>query len=202
MLENIRNIGIFMIAAQAVVHFSPGKQYEKYIKSVAGIVILLLFLKPFLQLSGGVWEEPEAVLEKLPQLTDMPAFPGEEGAEEVAPGKTNADVGSTVINGMETEVEALLNRELEGEDYRVRQVSLRFAEDPLQAGGVVLSEVEVTMVQADAAEGEKRIGIDEIVVGDGTDPSKPDVFSAYRKQFAAFFGIEETRVEVRQDGRG
>ena len=31
MLETIRQIGVFMIAAQAVVHFAPGRQYEKYI---------------------------------------------------------------------------------------------------------------------------------------------------------------------------
>ena len=61
MLDAIREIGIFMIAAQAVVHFEPGRQYEKYIKSVSGIVMLLLFLKPVLQLAGAVWEEPQAL---------------------------------------------------------------------------------------------------------------------------------------------
>ena len=47
MLDTIREIGIFMIAAQAVVHFAPGRQYEKYIKSVSGIIILLLFCSLF-----------------------------------------------------------------------------------------------------------------------------------------------------------
>ena len=64
MLDTIREIGIFMIAAQAVVHFAPGRQYEKYIKSVSGIIILLLFLQPVLRFSGIVWEEPQALLEK------------------------------------------------------------------------------------------------------------------------------------------
>ncbi len=68
MLKNIREIGIFMIAAQTVIHFAPGRQYEKYIKSVSGIIILLLFLRPFLQLSGAEWKDAEAVLEKLEEV--------------------------------------------------------------------------------------------------------------------------------------
>ena len=71
MLDTIREIGIFMIAAQAVVHFAPGRQYEKYIKSVSGIIILLLFLQPVLRFSGIVWEEPQALLEKWGELTDI-----------------------------------------------------------------------------------------------------------------------------------
>ena len=80
MLKNIREIGIFMIAAQTVIHFAPGRQYEKYIKSVSGIIILLLFLRPFLQLSGAEWKDAEAVLEKLEEVTDMPALQSFEGS--------------------------------------------------------------------------------------------------------------------------
>ena len=64
MLDTLREIGIFMIAAQAVIHFAPGKQYGKYIKSLSGIIILLLFLKPVLQLAGIPWEEPQILREK------------------------------------------------------------------------------------------------------------------------------------------
>ena len=59
MLENIRQIGLFMIAAQAVIHFAPGRQYEKYIKFVSSVIILLLFLKPFLsgqEALQGKWQ--------------------------------------------------------------------------------------------------------------------------------------------------
>ena len=53
MLQTIREIGIFMIVAQAIVHFAPGKQYEKYVKSISGVIVLLLFLKPFVEMAGG-----------------------------------------------------------------------------------------------------------------------------------------------------
>jgi len=198
MLDRIREIGIFMIAAQAVVHFAPGKQYEKYIKSVAGIVILLLFLRPFFQLSGAEWKEPEEILEK---LTDMPAFPGgKAGTEEVSFGQMGADPGSTAVSHMEAEVKTLLNRELNEDDYRVKRVSIQLTEDPSQEGERVLSEVKITMAKRTKAEEGNRIGIDEIVIGDAPDPAAENVLSGYRRRFAAILGIEEKRVEVGQDG--
>ncbi len=122
MLKNIREIGIFMIAAQTVIHFAPGRQYEKYIKSVSGIIILLLFL----QLSGAEWKDAEAVLEKLEEVTDMPALQSFEGSRS-ADGAVGwgTGVGSTVTGRMETKIRELLNRELEGEEYCIEQVSLR-----------------------------------------------------------------------------
>lgn len=198
MLDSIREIGIFMIAAQAVVHFAPGKQYEKYIKSVAGIVILLLFLRPFFQLSGTEWREPEAVLEK---LTDMPAFPGGEAdAEKASLGQIGTDPGSAAVSRMEAEVKTLLNRELNGDDYRVKRVSIQLTEDPLQEGERVLSAVKITMTKRTETEEGSRIGIDEIVIGDAPDPAAENVLSGYRRRFAALLGIEEKRVEVGQDG--
>ncbi len=198
MLDSIREIGIFMIAAQAVVHFAPGKQYEKYIKSVAGIVILLLFLRPFLQLSGAEWREPGEVLEK---LTDMPAFPGgEANAEKASLGQIDAGLGRAAVSRMEAEVETLLNRELNGDDYRVKRVSIQLAEDPLQEGEWVLSAVKITMTKRAEREEGSRIGIDEIVIGNEPDAEAENVLSEYRRRFAALLGIEEKRVEVGQDG--
>ncbi len=198
MLDSIREIGIFMIAAQAVVHFAPGKQYEKYIKSVAGIVILLLFLRPFFQLSGIEWREPEEVLEK---LTDMPAFPGGEAdAGKALHGQMDADPGRTVVSRMEAEVKTLLNRELNGDDYRVKQVSIQLTEDPSQEGERVLSAVKITMTKSTETGEGSRIGIDEIVIGNEPDAEAENALSEYRGRFAALLGIEEKRVEVGQDG--
>lgn len=198
MLDSIREIGIFMIAAQAVVHFAPGKQYEKYIKSVAGIVILLLFLRPFFQLSGTEWREPEEILEK---LTDMPAFPGGEADMEKTPsGQMDADPGSAAVSRMETEVKMLLNRELDGDDYRVKRVSIQLTEDPSQEGERVLSAVKITMTKGTETEEGRQIGIDEIVIGDAPDAEAENALSGYRRRFAALLGIEEKRVEVGQDG--
>ena len=105
MLDTIREIGVFMIAAQAVVHFAPGRQYEKYIKSVSGIIVLILFLKPVLWLAGAAWEEPQVLLEKWVDLTDMPDVSVNVQADGVA---------EEVASRMERELTERLNRELTG----------------------------------------------------------------------------------------
>lgn len=56
MLENIRQIGIFMIAAQTVIHFAAGRQYEKYMKIIAGVIVLMQFIRPFVADAEGIAE--------------------------------------------------------------------------------------------------------------------------------------------------
>ena len=53
-MENIRQIGIFMIVAQTVIHFAAGQKYEKYLKIIAGVIILLQFISPFMSSSGDI----------------------------------------------------------------------------------------------------------------------------------------------------
>lgn len=60
MLESIRQIGVFMIVAQTVMHFAASGQYEKYMKIIAGVIVLLLFVRPFISGSDGQvmkWQE-------------------------------------------------------------------------------------------------------------------------------------------------
>lgn len=46
LVETIQKIGIFLIAAQAIMHFAPGTAYTKYIKLIVNIMVLVLFLSP------------------------------------------------------------------------------------------------------------------------------------------------------------
>lgn len=69
-LEFIKQIGIFIICLQSLLHFTAGKSYEKYIKLLAGIMILAQFVTPirniFLKGSEGeLWEEIERFQEEM-----------------------------------------------------------------------------------------------------------------------------------------
>lgn len=193
MLDAIRQIGVFMIAAQAVVHFAPGRQYEKYIKSVSGIIILLLFLKPVFQLAGTAWEEPQLLWEQWEKLTDMPDF-----SDEIQAG----DVSGEVVGRMEAEVKDQLNRELETDAYYVSRVTIRFVQKPGAEEGTLLPQVEILMRERAGEEESVRIGIEEIVVGQPQESVPDESFSSYRARFAIVLGMEEENVEVRRDGRG
>lgn len=193
MLDAIRQIGVFMIAAQAVVHFAPGRQYEKYIKSVSGIIILLLFLKPVFQLAGTAWEGPQLLWEQWEKLTDMPGF-----SDEIQAG----DVSGEVVGRMEAEVKEQLNRELETDAYYVSRVTIRFVQKPGAEEGTLLPQMEILMRERAGEEESVRIGIEEIVVGQPQESVPDESFSSYRARFAIVLGMEEENVEVRRDGRG
>ncbi|MCM1024899.1 MAG: hypothetical protein NC432_00550 [Roseburia sp.] len=46
LLQAICKVGIFMICAQAVIHFRPREAYEKYLKLLVSVMILLQLLLP------------------------------------------------------------------------------------------------------------------------------------------------------------
>lgn len=58
LLQTICRIGIFMICAQAIVHFRPRETYEKYLKLLVSVMILIqLFLPVGGFLLGGGMEQ-------------------------------------------------------------------------------------------------------------------------------------------------
>lgn len=65
LLRTICRIGIFMICAQAIIQFRPREVYEKYLKLLVGVMILIqLFLPLGSFLFGGGMEETLAGLER------------------------------------------------------------------------------------------------------------------------------------------
>lgn len=114
-VELIKRIGIFMIAAQALIHFAPGQKYEKYIRMIVGVMILLQFLGPMHQiLAKTSWEERNwkelidtELSGKMPQI-----------------GEASQSVTDTVVKEMEEEIKSRLNAEMKEENYRVVSVKV------------------------------------------------------------------------------
>lgn len=44
--QTICRVGIFMICAQAVIHFRPNQSYEKYLKLLVSVMILVQIFQP------------------------------------------------------------------------------------------------------------------------------------------------------------
>lgn len=53
-LEEIRSIGIFIICAQAVIHFRPKASYEKYLKVLTAIIVLVMLITPCFEILGNM----------------------------------------------------------------------------------------------------------------------------------------------------
>ncbi len=53
LLETIKQVGIFIICAQALMHFRPSETYEKYFKLLVSIMVLIQLLAPIFSLMQG-----------------------------------------------------------------------------------------------------------------------------------------------------
>ncbi len=201
-LGNIREIGIFMIAAQAVMHFAPGRQYEKYIKLVAGVMILLLFVRPFLSEAEDITEEWVYETEQITRrLEEM------ETGQDAQSLWENAAVRDTAVQQIEEELQSRLNQLLPEEPYQVAEVEIQMKEGTGEGIGEeewalekILVVMEKIVPSDEGAKGEAArspIQIEDIVIASGTNSTEDTADAAsYRQLFADALEIEESRVEV------
>lgn len=117
LIDLIKKIGIFLIAAQAVIHFAPGAKYEKYIKMIVSVMILLQFVTPVYSMivnDGTDWEAQARALEK-----DLSAGLAE---GEIYAGTGDDFTFSAITHSIEQEIKSKLNMELAEENYVVESV--------------------------------------------------------------------------------
>lgn len=209
LIELIKRIGIFMIAAQAVLHFAPGQKYEKYIKLIIGTLILLQFATPM----SGILSRAETDWDG--KLSEMEALFGESGlTEEMESAPTAADV---LVDNLENEMKSRLNQSISEEPYTVSNVQVHMKS--LDEDGSRQYELEKVRVvvywnadktQMDNAVVEK-IQIDKIDVSMNTEERQEDAETGekqlfrgeseelaerLRVQFARLLGLEEEIMEV------
>ena len=97
-LDTIRNIGGFIICAQAIIHFRPKASYEKYLKVLVGIIVLVMLIVPCFKLFGDV----EIIMNSMNEYEHF--FSGQlTGMEETdVPTAKTEDVNSGLNNPIET----------------------------------------------------------------------------------------------------
>ena len=217
MVENIRRIGIFMIAAQTVLHFVAGKQYEKYIKIITGVIILMLFISPFASSSGNPVIDWQAEVERMEQQIQS-------NMQQEMPYVVNP-VEAVALQQIEEEIKVRLNDIVSGRDCSVTDVAIELEETgggvgvKTDTGALVFQRVKVTlqgMDTADASDADditdinRAIRIEEITVGfeseanmeqhEVQDSNQDARIQEYQQLFAQALGITDERVEVTYSG--
>lgn len=222
MVENIRRIGIFMIVAQTVIHFASGKQYEKYMKIIAGLLILSQFISPFVSSSGNLaekWQdEIEGMMRQMEEQSQAwQAMPSADGPME-----------AIVLRRIEEEMKSRMNDIVSDYDCEVTDVEI----DLEQMGGnsgsgtdagdrdwnfrrvrVTLQRSEVTDLSDERGQDvpdDAVIRIEEITVGhenrteamqkESRVTDRDEETQTYQHLFAQALGIAEDRVEVTYRG--
>lgn len=201
-VESIRNVGIFMIAAQAVMHFAPGKRYEKYIKLIAGVMVLLMFIHPFVGITVDFESEWESgmnqVIQQLGEQSETYRFQNQ---------SENPGVWNTTLQQIEEQAKTQLNLLLEKEPYRVEEVQICLQE--IQNTGsdnygwavehicIVMERKEQLPEEGSGEAVVSPVKIEEIgITADAGQKEQKSEGNAYTALCADALGIEEGRVEV------
>lgn len=199
LVEMIKRIGIFMIAAQAVLHFAPGQKYEKYIKLIIGTLILLQFAAPLKGILSGAGSDWSG------KLLEMEALFEESGlTEEFENAPTAADA---MAESLENEIKSRLNQEISEEGYMVSHVQVLMK--PYEADGNRQYELErvrvVVYCNAPTSHTEdlavEKVRVDKIEISiDGEERlfqgEEEKTAGLLRERFARVLGLEEKIMEV------
>lgn len=218
MIENIRRIGLFMIVAQTVMHFAAGKKYERYLKIIAGVIILLQFIAPFVSASGDFAVQWMTDIEQMEEQLKRQSTAWQEMPYIVSPAETVA------LQRIEEELKEKLNGVITDYDCEIEDVEI--ALEQLNDGTGIGTDtgnhswsfrhIKVILQRnnwndsSDTYDSytydDRAIRIEEIAVGheeeaDKEQPELPDAdqnaeMQEYQHLFAQALGISDERVEV------
>lgn len=124
MVSIIKDICIFMIAAQALLLMVPGNSYMKYVKVLVGIIMILLVCRPLVSWLFG--EEGPYMEQVLAEL--------EEGIPRMQEKQDKGESVMGIYSSIEEELKYMLNQELAGQ-YLVKSVELKMEEKESGMGG-------------------------------------------------------------------
>ena len=215
LVDLIKKIGIFMIAAQAVIHFAPDIKYAKYMKLIVGILVLLQFLSPVYKIVSGMevdWSE---------QLSDM-----EQGFDTYGISENISDsysVSDAVTKSMEQEIKFRLNDYLSSTDsekkHVVTNVIIELKKSDVKsesASEYTISRIKVVVwerTEGDAGEGNvsdadstgdenniekiEKIQVDKIrITQNASEEKENETTNNLRSKFCSVLGMEEKYMEV------
>lgn len=180
-LEFMKQIGIFIICAHSLLHFSAGKSYEKYLKLLVGIMVLAQFAIPFGEIflgkeTGKVWEEAERFQREL-----------EERAGNVAWEFEEEDITSQAL---EEEIKEKLESAAGEYGYVIKKAEV--CDDPLG--------LEIVIQEREKEKG--RIAVEKIRIGGPEETGngqEEDRYGSMRQTFGSILNTDEAYIIIREE---
>ena len=148
--QTICRVGIFMICAQAIIHFRPQEAYEKYLKLLVSIMVLIqLFLPVGSFLLGGGGQEAAELLEQFKgeleqnmEEAQRRAAEAEAVLERMTLEELRRQLEEQRVQGGEAGERGELRRQLEEQRVQDGEAGER-GEDGYGTGAIGVEEVEV-----------------------------------------------------------
>lgn len=177
LLEKIGQMAVFLICAQTLMHFRPKDSYEKYIKLLVSMMLLILLVEPVMDLfgkgnTGDFMEQVEIYEQSLQDILGSPQLEAaqiegilesitmqkvEEGAVYLQKEQMQTTEGAVMQGGepdlIEVSVEAAGNIK---EDDMLKEVLLEKREEAKEGKALPEAEVEkIIEVQVEVEEVQK-----------------------------------------------
>ena len=180
-LQTVKQIGVFMICAQIILHFKPSAKYEKYLKLLISVMVLVQIIMPMVNLLPG--EGSASFLTRVQEIqTEI-----DKSMEQLE--IENAVNEENILNTTLEEIKSRINNVIKGGDLQVN--AIKYNEE---AGDMLIVYVEECDDGRDIS-----IEVDEINVGDsqvmGHTVNKDKLQVLYNALLTEF-GITESQVEV------
>lgn len=184
MIEILKEAGIFIVIAQAVLYLVPGEAYEKYIKVIIGVIMIAKLVQPILTLfSEDMTEDSfEKILEQSEDLFELAVQ--EKSETETTDSKT------VIFEEIERELRDKLNEKpLEG--YVVEDVSLTRTKDD------EISSVIIT-VSGGKKDVDGNIAIEKIIIGDNEEKKadESDEVAALKEYYGQVISADPRQIEI------
>ena len=126
MLREIGRVAVFIICAQTLLHFRAKESYEKYIKLLISMMVLMLFLKPFFSGKFGTESDfLEQMIAKHEKELEENVFSMEmnqEKVEEIVMSMSLEAVSQKEMQDLEKQQEEAESKERKGEDQSIIHV--------------------------------------------------------------------------------
>lgn len=126
MLREIGRVAVFIICAQTLLHFRAKESYEKYIKLLISMMVLMLLLKPFFCGKFGTESDfLEQMIAKHEKELEENVFSMEmnqEKVEEIVMSMSMEAVSQKEMQDLEKQQEEAESKERKGEDQSIIHV--------------------------------------------------------------------------------
>ena len=142
LLKEIGQVAVFLICAQTILHFRAKDSYEKYIKLLIRMMLLLLLAEPFLKLfdtkeNGSFWDKIATYEQSMEEVMGS-GFLQEEEIEQLLQGITRQKV--------EAGVEYVQAQEAEAQGGQTVETTARESQEPedvIPQTPIIIEKIEV-----------------------------------------------------------
>lgn len=175
-VETIRRVGLFLVVAQMIVHLSPEKRYEKYIRLIAGVIVLTMLIGPLREAPEDLWVQIQREMDadtgrRLASLT-----------EGGASGWNGESLPHRYEETLSNEIKSKINNIVSKQGYQIEEVSWK------EEGEASLCVIVRKEDQECGTGGADAIGIEPVRVELGGE--KPQTESGDESEEAAQLGKE------------